>query len=144
MSRPLRNLREADVAGLDVLDGRMIEFDWSAVFAGLGEAEDVAAGRDIAAQAVRRIILWLVAEHRHMRNDARKRFDAVVGRRVIALAWSLDPSLLAESPTLARLARRLGCERATLSKVSRKAQRDFRLTPRAGSRGRKRVYDKPK
>src|SRR5439155_11679132 len=47
------------------------------------------------------------------------------GRRVLALAWTIDPSLIEESPSLAAIAKAIGCTRAALSVHSAQAHRHF-------------------
>ncbi|PYJ63534.1 MAG: hypothetical protein DME24_01105 [Verrucomicrobia bacterium] len=58
-----------------------------------------------------------------------------MGRRLLALAWTVDPSLIEESPSLAQIAKAIGCTRATLSVHSAQARRQFGIRNRLSCHG---------
>jgi len=80
------------------------DFDWDEVFREMGElsSEDKAS----VAIVIRKIFLWVTAVKLNRRNTQK-----MVGRRFIALAWVLDPSLFEDSPSLESLGKKIGCKK---------------------------------
>ncbi len=52
------------------------------------------------------------------RGEIAPGFDRVVGRKFLALAWVIDPSLFEDSPSLAKMARKLKVAPKTLQNRS--------------------------
>ena len=73
----------------DTLDGRTYDLDWADLERRLGEAEEQLEDRDFAAHgsALQSIIEWIIEGADFTKLDA----DAHVGRRAIALFWTLNP-----------------------------------------------------
>lgn len=107
-----------------------VEFPWHEVEEALGEVGAIAESeeaREQAARAVHALLGWLVRGQR----QPTARLDAIIGRRALAMAWSIDPSLLDASPSLARLADDLGITRAGMSWHAAEFSRTFRIHNRA-------------
>jgi len=58
-----------------------------------------------------------------------------IGRRLIALAWTITPDYFEEGPSLAQIAKAIGCTRATLSVHSAQARRQFGIRNRCQDHG---------
>ena len=116
---------------LDPLDGRMGEFDWDAIERALGEQCPDLTERDYAAMgiALRRVLQWMVTVGR----CEPKKMAEIIGRRTLALAWVMDPSIIDGSPSLSALASRIGTSKAVLSLSSSKASKVFGISNRAQS-----------
>jgi hypothetical protein len=122
---------EAHSGQLDPLDGRVGEFDWDAIESALGEQCPDLTERDYAAMgiALRRVLQWMVTVGR----CEPKKMAEIIGRRTLALAWVMDPSILEGSPSLSSLAKRIGTSKAVLSLSSSKASKVFGISNRAQS-----------
>lgn len=113
------------------------EFPWAELAAALGESDSIMASdeaRSQAARAVRVLLGWLVGTRRFSAPGE----EVVLGRRVIAMVWAVDPGLIAGSPSLAEIAEALGCTRAGLSWHAAKFSKEFGIANRCqphGSRG---------
>ncbi len=96
----------------DTLDARTYDFDWAELERRLGEADEQIEDRDFAAlgSAPQSIIEWIIEGADFTKLDA----DAHVGRRAIALFWTLNPDYF-EGVSLTALANRLGLHKAILS-----------------------------
>jgi hypothetical protein len=115
---------------LDPLDGKVCEFDWDGLSRALGEPGALAED-DIErlGQALRSILVWVLAgEGGRLNPDDRR-----AGRRVIALAWVIDPSIIEGSPSLSSLAKQIGTNKAVLSLSSSKVSKVFGISNRAQS-----------
>lgn len=114
---------------LDPLDGRVGEFDWEAIEHALGEQCPDLTERDYAAMgiALRRVLQWMVTVGR----CEPKKMAEIIGRRTLALAWVMDPSIIEGSPSLSSLAKRIGTSKAVLSLSSSKASKVFGISNRA-------------
>lgn len=113
-------------------------FDWRGVDGDPVEGQDLAEGRAALGLALRRLLLWMVEDRRRTGYPGNHPHDAIVGRRVLALAWALDPSLVPGSPSLLQLAKRIGVHHSTLQNWTDDAMRVFGVTNRAQSSRRRR------
>lgn len=64
-----------------------------------------------------------------------KQTQRAVATRLLGLAWTIDPSLIDGSPSLSKLATKIGCHKVVLSVHSAEAHRDFGIQNRAQSHG---------
>lgn len=64
--------------------------------------------------------------------------DRRIGRRLLTLAWVINPALFPGSPSLTSLARSIGVDAGTLARLSSEASRTFGITNRAQARWLKR------
>ena len=117
---------------LDPVDGRNEDFDWQGLERMLGEDAPLPAGQPdftLLAETLTRLFAYLLegrAASRHM--------DRTIGRRAIAMIWVLRPDLIEGTPSLARIARKIGKTRAALSKQASEFSRAFGLTSRSQAR----------
>ena len=58
-----------------------------------------------------------------------------MGRRLLALAWTVTPDYFEEAPSLAQIAKDIGCTRAALSFHSAQARRQFAVRNRCQDHG---------
>ena len=116
----------------DTLDARTYHFDWADLERRLGEAEEQLEDRDFAAlgSALQSIIEWIIEGADFTKLDA----DAHVGRRAIALFWTLNPDYF-EGVSLTTLANRLGLHKAILSAQAAEAYRKFGIKNRGQAHG---------
>jgi len=116
----------------DTLDARTYDFDWADLERRLDEAEEQLEDRDFAAlgSALQSIIEWIIEEADFTKLDA----DAHVGRRAIALFWTLNPDYF-EGVSLTALANRLGLHKAILSAQAAEARRKFGIKNRGQAHG---------
>jgi hypothetical protein len=118
--------------GLDALDARVADFDWDGLSRALGEPGEI-SDHDLErlGQALRAVLSWiLIGAGGRMNADDRR-----AGRRVLALAWVLDPSMIEGTPSLAKIARDCGVTRACMSLASSDATRRFGLVNRGQAHG---------
>ena len=104
-------------------------FDWQGLAIALGESQSACGDSETferMGQGLAVILRWLC----HVRRDAR--LD-LVGRRVIALTWALNPDLHDGDPSAAELAKRFRCHKAMLSEDAAEARRKFGLKNRASA-----------
>src|SRR6266496_5402398 len=116
----------------DTLDARTYDFDWADLERRLGEAEEQLEDRDFAAlgSALQSIIEWIIEGADFTKLDA----DAHVGRRAIALFWTLNPDYF-DGVSLTTLANRLGLHKAILSAQAAAARRKFGIKNRGQAHG---------
>ena len=116
----------------DTLDARTYDFDWADLERRLGEAEEQLEDRDFAAlgPALESIIEWIIEGADFTKLDA----NAHVGRRAIALFWTLNPDYF-EGVSLTALANRLGLHKAILSAQAAEARRKFGIKNRGQAHG---------
>lgn len=81
-------------------------------------------------QAVRSMLVWLL----EVNDEAKPPGARTIARRLIGLAWTLDPSLL-EGKSITAIAKELGCHKVVLSIHSAAAHRQFRIRNRGQSHG---------
>ncbi len=108
------------------------DFPFESIFSAESDSEVVGALKDLDQpglaklnEAMRQILLWVLA------TPIRKGFDKQVGRRMIALAWAVDPSIIEGSPSMRQLAKQMGLIGAVLSKSTSKATKRFGLSNRS-------------
>jgi hypothetical protein len=77
-------------------------------------------------QAYRRIFQWFC--NINLKSDTA---PVMISRRVLALAWVLDPSLIEGSPSAAELARKIGCPRTKFHGLTGSVVRKFGIRNRA-------------
>ncbi len=116
----------------DALDARTSDFDWADLERRLGEAGEQLEDRDFAAlgSALQSIIEWIIEGADFTKLDA----DAHVGRRAIALFWTLNPDYF-DGVSLTTLANRLGLHKAILSAQAAEARRKFGIKNRGQAHG---------
>lgn len=116
----------------------VIEFDWEELARLLGERPEVKeSDLEVAAVALGVLIRWVVSAQTHHSLDT-------LGRRVVALAWVVDPSIF-DGDSAAAVGRRFGvcrqmisCEAAAFSRtfgLRNRAQRSHGATFKAGVPG---------
>jgi hypothetical protein len=117
---------------IDPMDGRTEDFDWAALATMLGEdARDGFTQPDFAllAETLNRLFAYL------LHGRANRHIDRTIGRRVIAMIWVIRPDLINGTPSLAKIAKRIGVTRAGLSKQAAQFTRAFGLVSRAQANG---------
>ena len=116
---------------LDQLDAHQQDFDWGVVFAAFGEPElelGELQRRDYAAlgHAVRSIFRWLLKV-----GYDKPCGEHILARRLLGLAWVVDPSLIEDSPSLSAMSRHLDCDKMAISIHTSAARRKFGIRNRA-------------
>lgn len=116
----------------DPLDGQIAGFDFDQIDrilaghkADLGSTEFERLG--IALNA---ILSWVIGDPR-----TPKKSERAVARRLIGLAWTINPAFFEDSPSLTDIAKRLGIHKVVLSLHSAQAHRHFGIKNRAQSHG---------
>ena len=121
---------ESDLA--DALDARREGFDFEEVDRRIAGIRADLGGDEFErlGTALNAIFTWVIGDPK-----TPDRQERLVGRRFIALAWCLRPDFFSGTPSLSEIARRLGCNKVTLSVHSAQASRDFSIRNRAQSHG---------
>lgn len=116
----------------DTLDAKHIDFDFEQVDALLKNSTDhLEPGEyDRLSQALNVLIAWIIGDEK-----TPPRSELQIARRVIGLAWAINPMFFADSPSLSEIARRLKIHKVVLSIHSAQAHRDFGIRNRAQSHG---------
>lgn len=116
----------------DPLDARTADFDWEEIFRRCDGVRDQLGDERFAELAA-----GFVALVSHIIGDTpiQRGADKRIGRRFLAFAWVINPSLIEGSPSLSSIARALGVHKVTLSVHSAQAARDFGIRNRAQSHG---------
>lgn len=98
-------------------------FDWNAIDAALGEAMPEPTEHDFKAlgQSLARIFDWVLDI-----DLTRKAAPRLAGRRIIALAWVMDPDRF-HGASMRKLAEQLGMTAPNLSKLTAAASRAFSI-----------------
>jgi hypothetical protein len=117
----------------DPLSPTHADFDFDAVARSLGEIipsdNDPEEASDITPELVRafkRIFEFC------LNIDINKKVATeLVGRRLMALAWVINPSLFEDSPSIRELNRRLGFQGSTMRMLTGEASRAFGIRNRA-------------
>lgn len=127
----------------DPIDGRTSQFDWDELAELLGEAGIQMDERDYEAMALglRRILQWILHVPAHTKPERRAN---LIGRRLAAFAWVLDPSLFADSPSLSKLAQQLEVSVASLSQSSAAVSRNFGIRNRYQAAHGRHLRPKPR
>ena len=114
---------------VDPLANQAADFPWGDVYQRLGEAESRLDERDRSElhSALRAILRFIVDGVGKGRDS-----DRVAGRRVLALVWAVDQSLIDNSPSLTALGKLFQCHKVVMSIHSASARRSF---PGIGNRG---------
>lgn len=109
------------------LDGQTYDFDWAGLEERLGEAAEELSERDYEGlvEAFNVILDWLL--------DGSPMSERI-GRRVIALAWVLNPSRF-DGESVTKIASRLGLSKATLSCETAAASKRFGIRNRGQAHG---------
>jgi hypothetical protein len=93
-------------------------------------------------QAIKAIFAFIIPpdiDARHA-NQYGRRYDQIAGRRALMLAWVIDPGFIPGSPSLTKLAKKIGVTAPILSAMSTEASATF-----GGIRNRaQRSFNKPK
>ena len=111
----------------DPVDGQVADFDWPGLDRLLGECEADNSERDWIAmgEALARILDWLTAVNLDSPNAER-----FAGRRAFALAWVVNPAKFDGSPSLTKLAQRLGLGPRLLQHAAAAATEEFGIVNR--------------
>jgi len=110
---------------------RTADFDWEGLEARLDEAATLPdAERERLVEVFTSLISWAVS----CSNPKAIKLEQV-GKRVIALAWTLSPSYFEGMPSCRELAKRAGIHKDSLSDCTAKASRKFGIKNRAQSHG---------
>jgi len=124
----------ADAAHGDPLDDkRSTDFDYDEVDRRLGAVtrnlpED---GRQDVAFAMSELLRWVIEG---LNLDA-PLFENHLAQRVLALLWTVSPGYIEGSPSLSKIAKRLGTHKSTLSAHAAEASRTFGVRNRGQSHG---------
>ncbi len=126
------NFKKASDTAQRWQSARTYDFDSADLERRLGEAEEQLEDRDFAAfgSALQSIIEWIIEGADFTKLDA----DAHVGRRAIALFWTLNPDYF-EGVFLTALAKRLGLHKAILNAQAAEARRKFGIKNRGQAHG---------
>ena len=122
----------------DPLDSQTCEFDFDSVCESLGEATEgfTQTDREEMGRALRLLIQWTISAAFTSTGKERAEPEKIVGRRLIALAWVLSPDYFENSPSLSKLAERLGYTKFTLSIVTSEFSAQFGITNRSQAHAR--------
>jgi hypothetical protein len=113
----------------DPLDSQQADFDWDAVCERLGE-ELNREDKEKLALALRRIFQW-VLDFEYDIKASPLMPDTLIGRRLVALAWVVNPDLFPGSPSLRRLSRHLGITAPIMAELTGEVCREFGIQNRA-------------
>jgi hypothetical protein len=116
----------------DPLNNQTTDFDWDRLYELLGEAEQEVEERDYdkLTFAIRRLLEFMLADDlRHPKAERN------IVRRVVALAWTLNPGYFEGSPSLTEVAHMMGLNKVTLSEHTAEVRRVFGVRNRAQSHG---------
>ena len=121
------DFNEAHLADdLDPVDGKFVDFDWTALSAALGE-ETVGSDHDAdRAELIRRLLIAILGDSSQARIHPH-----AIGLRLIAMVWLLDPANFEGSPSLTELAKRCGVSPAALALYTGRASRFIEWRNRA-------------
>lgn len=99
------------------------DFDWDELEKRLGEHEEPAERQyaDLS-RALKEILDWILDIDLGKDNA-----DKIIGRRVIALAWVIDPSRFGGA-SVRKLSARLGFTAPVLSSITAEVSRKFRIS----------------
>lgn len=116
----------------DTLDGKSAEFDWDALYKLFGESQQELSAHDYDSLsfALKRILEWVLSI-----DLERPGFESIMARRVLALAWTMNPAYFEDSPSLSRIAERIGTHKASLSSYAASASRTFGVRNRGQVHG---------
>lgn len=124
-------------AHVDPLDAKEQDFDWDAVFAavdGIKKPLDDEQGEKLHA-GMRAFLSALVEPYSKAHGDKVERLEhiqAILGRRVIAFVWAVNPALIAGAPSLSAIAKQFGVKsRDSMSMHAADARRRWGLRNRA-------------
>jgi len=100
------------------------DFDWATVYSDLDGAdpEETEANYKRMGQALQSILDWVLSVDLTSPTACK-----LIGRRVLALVWSLDPSRFQDA-SVRKLAEQIGVAAPALSKIAANASRDFHIT----------------
>lgn len=116
----------------DALDGQTADFDWNELYRALNEGQAEISEHDYAAMghAVRVLLQWVLKV-----SPSKPCSERMIARRLIGLAWTIDPGLIEGSPSVSQIARELECHKVVLSIHTASARRHFGINNRAQSHG---------
>jgi hypothetical protein len=116
----------------DTLDGKSAEFDWDALYELLGESQQELSAHDYDALsfAFKRVLEWVLSV-----DLGRPGFESVIARRALALAWTMNPAFFEDSPSLSKIAERIGTHKVSLSSYAASASRTFGVRNRGQRHG---------
>jgi hypothetical protein len=113
---------------LDPLSPSQADFDWEAVYAALGDepicAQDESYDRLV--HAFRRVFEFCLTIDLNKENSTE-----LIGRRLLALAWVMNPAIIDGSPSLIELSNRLGLSPYPLAIITSEVSKQFGIRNRA-------------
>lgn len=114
----------------DTLDGKCLDFDFDEIDRRLQGLPDAPTEADlqVAATALMELLRWCV-----VKEDGTLFGQRMTYRRAVALLWVIRPDAFSDTPSLARLAKRICVNKVALSIHSAAAHRDFVIRNRAQS-----------
>lgn len=95
---------------LDPLDGQSADFAWNDVFERLGEVDGTVLDSPEHHETISRLMNLLLTDAQGLKISPK-----VIGLRLLALAWVLNPANYPDTPSLRQLARRCGVSPAALA-----------------------------
>ena len=112
----------------DPVDGQLVDFDWQELATLMGETQRELEPRDYEAlaEALSVFLRWLVDVPLGHESAAQ-----IIGRKTLALVWTINPALMHNSPSLAEAANQLGLDRQRLSAYAAEVTRRFSVTNRS-------------
>ena len=126
---PIENTDYPEAHLTDQNEGTATQFNWSELYTTFNESTHELAEHDFEGLvvALRRILQWLVEP-----GVKKMKHRKMLVRRVAALAWVIDPSLLDGSPSLRQLAKHMHDKQPmSLSEHTAAASRTFGLRNRS-------------
>lgn len=99
---------DGDADPNDPTDERSVPFDWEGLEHAMGEAELGPIEYERLALAMGRVLRWLV-----FTNPGERDRQRIIARRVLALAWTTDPGIFDDCPSLKQAAKRAGILRTS-------------------------------
>lgn len=113
----------------DPLETNHADFDWNTVAERLGEELNHEDNEKLAL-ALRRIFQWVLRIDYNIENSPLTP-DVLIGRRLVALAWVINPDLFPGAPSLRQLSREYGVTPSTLAALTGEVCREFGIQNRA-------------
>ncbi len=127
MSSP-QHYNDGQAEPSDPTDVRSVGFDWEGLEHALGEDELGPVEYQRLAFALGRVLRWLVLPKTNGKGTRQQ--QRVIALRAIALAWTIDPRMFDDTPSLRSLAKRSGVTYDTLQHHSGGASDRFGVVNR--------------
>lgn len=123
-------VEDLDSEHQDPLDAKHSDFDFAEIDRRLQGLPDAPTESDLqtAATALLELLRWCV-----VKDDGSLLGQKLTYRRAVAVLWCIRPDAFSETPSLARLAKRMRVNKVSLSVHSAAAHRKFGIRNRAQS-----------